>query len=139
MRAKNIEKGGEYWTKVGEERVKVRVVSIRRGGAGVGRMRKYQVERVDNNQLLPKWRSPQALHPTGRGEWPGAMQKQEYSSEAIDRLYTVTVLGAEGYRKGNLTLKDARQYAKQLKGQISPHWRDKVRIYYRDGSEVSFE
>lgn len=78
MRAKDIHVGGEYWTKVGEERVKVRVVMTRKGGAGIGRMGKFQVERVDNGNLLPKWRSAQALHPVGEGPWPGVMQKQEY-------------------------------------------------------------
>jgi len=79
MRAKDIHVGGEYWTKIGGQRVKVRVVMTRKGGVGIGRMGKFQVERVDNGQLLPKWRSAQALHPTGEGPWPGMMEKQEYS------------------------------------------------------------
>ena len=78
MRAKDIEVGGIYWTKVGDQRVKVRVVMTRKGGVGIGKMGKFQVERVDNGQLLPKWRSAQALHPTGEGPWPGVMQRQEY-------------------------------------------------------------
>lgn len=98
MRAKDIVKGGEYWTKVGDQRVKVRVVMVRKGGAGIGRMGKYQVERVDNNQLLPKWRSPQALHPVGEGPWPGAMQRQEYPSQekySVTRSYKNHRLGEE--------------------------------------------
>lgn len=72
MRAKDIQTGGEYFTKVSGERVQVRVIQDN-GGRG----RRYLVARVDNGKLLQSRRAAAALHPSGGGYWPGAMERQE--------------------------------------------------------------
>lgn len=76
MKAKDIKVGGEYYTYVSGQRILVRVVRDR-GRPGPYQRGRYQVERVDNNKLLTKWRSSQALHPTGEGYWPSMTEKQE--------------------------------------------------------------
>lgn len=81
MKAKDIKVGGEYFTYVSGERVLVRVVYDRKKPPYLHRGR-YQVERVDNNKLLTKWRSPQALHPVSEGYWPSMTEKQEDLGQA---------------------------------------------------------
>lgn len=83
MRAKDIKEGGEYYTYVSGERVKVRVIHDR-GKPGPYQRGRYQVERVDNGKRLSKWRSPQALHPAPTGPWPGMTQKQEMLEEGVE-------------------------------------------------------
>jgi hypothetical protein len=90
MKAKDIQRGGQYYTYVGDERVRVRVVYVRdkvsfRTGRKTGT--EYQVERVDNGKLLPKWRTAAALHPAREGPWPGVMQKQEDLGRAVNGEY----------------------------------------------------
>lgn len=111
MRAKDIKVGGEYYTYVSGERVLVRVVYDRKKAPSYGRGR-YQVERVDNGKLLTKWRSPQALHPTGEGPWPGMTEKQEtldqaegeYEYPSQDELYeSVIIQDARGGKYNVIT------------------------------------
>lgn len=53
-----------------------------------------------------------------------------------DRLYSV--VGINGYRQGNLTKEQAFSLAKRLREQMrSAGWAGTVRIYYRDGTEVT--
>lgn len=47
------------------------------------------------------------------------------------------VVGINGYRLSNLTLEQARKKAIQLQEEMkTAGWRGKVRIFYRDGTEV---
>ena len=59
MLVKDIRVGGEYWTYVSQEKVKVRVV-YDYGKRG----KRYTVRRVDNGETLKALRSPGALHMT---------------------------------------------------------------------------
>ena len=72
MKAKDIEVGGVYATKVSGARVAVRVIDDT-GARG----RRYRVVRVDNGLLLDKLRSAMALHPSVSGYWPGMAEKQD--------------------------------------------------------------
>jgi len=54
----------------------------------------------------------------------------------MDKNYTV--VGINGYRRGNLTRKMALRHAKDLREQMRrAGWAGQVRVYYRDGSEVT--
>lgn len=75
MRQKQVKVGGRYWTNVSGQRVEVEVVQERRDSWS--NRTKFLVRRVDNGQLLPKARSPSALHPRGDTYWPGMTEKQE--------------------------------------------------------------
>lgn len=72
MKTADIHVGSIVWTKVGEERVQVRVV----GDLG-GRGARYRVQRVDNGTYLPKTRSAAALHASGTGYWAGMTESPE--------------------------------------------------------------
>ena len=55
-----------------------------------------------------------------------------------DKLYSV--VGINGYRQGNLTKEQAFKLASNLTSQMKTNgWAGKVRIYYRDGSEVKWD
>lgn len=48
-----------------------------------------------------------------------------------------TVLGIHSFRKANLTLEEAKQLATRMREQMElAGWAGKVRVLYRDGSEV---
>jgi len=52
-----------------------------------------------------------------------------------DRSYTV--VGINGYRLSNLTLEQARKKTAHLQEEMkTAGWRGKVRVFYRDGTEV---
>lgn len=69
MKNNEIVVGQEYETKVGEQRVIVRVVAkveqVRHGGlfSSERTLTKFRCVRVDNGRELPKSRSGAALHP----------------------------------------------------------------------------
>lgn len=47
------------------------------------------------------------------------------------------VVGINGFRKGGLTRDEATQLASRMRHQMKvAGWAGKVRIYYRDGTEV---
>lgn len=53
-----------------------------------------------------------------------------------DKLYSVS--GPNGYRKAWFTLSQAHAAAKAMREQMARNgWRGKVRIYYRDGTEIA--
>ncbi len=55
-----------------------------------------------------------------------------------DRIYTV--VGINGYRRGNLTKEQAFNLAENLTNQMKiAGWAGKVRVYYRDGTEVEWK
>jgi len=51
------------------------------------------------------------------------------------KVYAVTA--PNGYRRGGMTLEQARRHAGRLREQMrTAGWAGKVRVFYRDGSEV---
>jgi hypothetical protein len=67
MKVKEIQIGGTYLTKIGEERVRVVVVDRvpMLGGYQGDRQRpdRFRVRRENEARVLPKWRTAAALHP----------------------------------------------------------------------------
>lgn len=54
------------------------------------------------------------------------------------KLYTVATI--DGYRRTNLTLRQAKRHAAHLREQMrQAGWAGEVRIFYWDGSEVSWQ
>lgn len=62
MKITEIQDGGTYMTKVGEERVKVRV-AVQLAPRGNQMATYYRCTRLDTGKMLPKLRSPVAIHP----------------------------------------------------------------------------
>lgn len=51
-----------------------------------------------------------------------------------------SVVGINGFRQGSLTRTQAIDLAKRLQRQmLEQGWAGKVRVYYRDGKEISVE
>ena len=75
MLQKHIKVGGRYWTKVSGERVEVEIVQ-ERIDPYTGRT-KFLVRRIDTGALLPKARSPAAIHRSGDAAWPGMTERQD--------------------------------------------------------------
>lgn len=72
---KDIHVGGRYWTNVSGQRVPVEIVQERMDPYS-GRT-KFLVRRVDTGALLPKARSPAAIHRRGDAPWPGMTERQD--------------------------------------------------------------
>lgn len=67
MKLANVKVGGQYFTKVGPERIAVIVVRKREMVGPSGRKKvAFVVKRTDNGNLLPKPRAAAALHPTSK-------------------------------------------------------------------------
>ena len=61
---------------------------------------------------------------------------KKYAPIIDDRVYSVVTIN--GYRRCNLTRAQAMRHATNLEEQMKRNgWRGKVRVYYRDGSEVN--
>jgi hypothetical protein len=60
VKQKDVVVGGEYVTKVGERRVRVKVVATREAP---GKPTRFLVRRVEEQKLLPKGRTAAALYP----------------------------------------------------------------------------
>ena len=64
--------------------------------------------------------------------------KQKMKPIVDDRNYSVVSIN--GFRRGNLTLPDARTLAARMREQMrTAGWSGEAVIYYRDGTEVKDE